>query len=190
MVASELFLKATACLSSLLSLPGTAQTSLGSRTVAGGSVGGGDFKASNQRPGWKLTTVKNPAGTEVRGCIQGTQWDSNLKLAPCPKTFHLAGFPLPPTFTHPGSDPMAAQECRVMPLPFQVGLRGLGCLDLGIWGWTMEPQVPLTTDSQQFASSLGSEIRETEWPRDNPKTYRELKWEAACVGGGERSLIV
>lgn len=88
LVASELFPKATACISSLLSLPGTVQTYLGSRTVAGGSVGGGDFKASNQRPGWKLTTVKNPAGTEVRGCIQGIPGDSQTSSSPpAPKHF-------------------------------------------------------------------------------------------------------
>lgn len=84
LVTPELFLKATACLSSLLSLPGIAQTSLGSRTVATGSVGGGNFKTSNKRPGWKLPIVKDSAWTEARVCIQGIQGglSSNLKFAP------------------------------------------------------------------------------------------------------------
>lgn len=73
--------------------------------------------------------------------------------------------------------------------PFPSGLSGLRCLALGIWGQTVKPQAPLAPDSLQVASSLGSEIRETEWPRDDPKTYRELKWDAVCVGGGERSLL-
>lgn len=54
----------------------------------------------------------------------------------------------------------------------------------------MEPQVPPAPDSLQVASSPASEIRETEWPRDDPKACRELKWEAVCVGGRERSFIV
>lgn len=112
LVASELFLKAPACLSSWLSLPGTAQTSLGSKTVAGGSVGGGDFKASNQRPGWKLTTVKNPAGAEVRGYIQGIQGGSQTSSGPAPKhSIWLSSLSLLHSLAHPGNDPVAGQEC-------------------------------------------------------------------------------
>lgn len=51
-----------------------------------------------------------------------------------------------------------------------------------------------SSDSLQVASSLGSERggggRERETSRDDPKTYRELKWEALCVGSGEKLLIV
>lgn len=98
LVTPELFLKAIACLSSLLSLPGTAQTYLGSRTVASGSVGGGNFKASNKMPGWKLPIVKDSAGTEARVCIQGIQGDSpQTSSLPPPsksKILQLAGFPL------------------------------------------------------------------------------------------------
>jgi hypothetical protein len=64
-----------------------------------------------------------------RDCIQGVQ-GTPLKLqAPhthSKKILQLVK-PLPLRQpTNPGSGPMAAQECQVMPLPFQVAQEALG----------------------------------------------------------------
>lgn len=133
LVTLELFLKAIACLSSLLSLPGTAQTSLGSRTVASGSVGGGNFKASNKMPGWKLPIVKDSAGTEARVCIQGIQGDSPQTSFAPPQKVKYSSWLASPSYTHtPWLWPNGSSGMSSDASPFLSGLRGLSCPDLGI----------------------------------------------------------
>lgn len=160
-MAPELFLKATACLSSLLSLPGPAQTLLGSRTVAGGFAGGGNLKASKKRPGWELPTVEDPAGTEARVCIQGIQGglSSNLKFVPPQKKNTLVGWLPSPSYTHtPWQWPSGSSGMSSDASPFLSGLRGLSCPDLGIWGqWSLKFPQPLIPCKLQVLQHQRSE---------------------------------
>lgn len=96
---------------------------------------------SNKRLVWQLVAGRSPAGAGTRAVFEWFEGlPSNLKF-PLPKKKSFSWpdppfglVPLPPPYMQlSGSGPVAAQECQVVPLPFQVVREGSVALT-GVWG--------------------------------------------------------